>query len=122
MRRKFRDLAVGSLPMLTVSFMYLAPCMGTCLSIYEYTGNWHPLATRYRPDPNIVNDVAPEERWNYELLEAAGEEKFRAIVAEVKAMAHHIVNCEPSPLMICLHAEKKNPGLSDDGRGRVKCM
>jgi hypothetical protein len=49
------------------------------------------------PDSNIVNDVAPEERWHYELLEAAGEVKFRAIVADVEAMAQDIGNCEPSP-------------------------
>jgi len=45
-------------------------------------------------DPEIVNDIAPQARWKYELLEADGEAKFRPIiVAEVKAIAQDIGNC-----------------------------
>jgi hypothetical protein len=45
--------------------------------------------------------LRPETRWNHELLEAAGEAKFRSIVAEVKAMAQDIGNCELfSPLFL----------------------
>jgi hypothetical protein len=38
----------------------------------------------------MVNDVAPQDRWKYELLEADGEAKFRSIVADVKALAQAI--------------------------------
>lgn len=43
-------------------------------------------------DPDIIDDVAPQARRSYELLEPAGEIKFRSIVAEVKAMAQPIGN------------------------------
>ena len=46
--------------------------MGTRLSIYEYTkATGILLLPAVSPDPNIITDVAPEERWNYEMLEAA---------------------------------------------------
>jgi len=91
MRRMFRDLVFGILP---IPKFYGVSAMGTCLSIYECTKATRVLLPRaIAPDPKIVNDIAPQERWNYELLEASGEEKFKAIVAEVKAMAHNIVNC-----------------------------
>ena len=98
MRRMFRDLVFGVLP-LAIPKLYGVSAMGTCLSIYEYTKATRILLPHaITPDPNIIiNDVAPQERWNYELLEASGEEKFKAIVAEVKAMAVNIVNREPSP-------------------------
>lgn len=32
-----------------------------------------------------VNDTAPLSRWNYNILEPAGEQKFRTIVDEIMA-------------------------------------
>jgi hypothetical protein len=29
------------------------------------------------PDPDVINDVAPQAHWHYELLEPTGEAKFR---------------------------------------------
>lgn len=93
MRERFRDLVGPNLP---VPKLYGISAMGTCFSVYEYTKETSrltpPLIAR---DPDIINDVAPQARWNYELLEPAGEVKFRSIVAEVKAMAQGIGNCEP---------------------------
>ena len=95
---RFRDLVSGSLP---IPRLYGISAMGTCFSVYEYTKESRVLSPPLiAPDPNIVNDVAPEERWNYELLEATGEEKFRAIVADVKAMSQDMRNCEPFLLHI----------------------
>ncbi|KAK0243225.1 hypothetical protein EDD85DRAFT_878153, partial [Armillaria nabsnona] len=34
--------------------------------------------------PTRVSDTAPEKRWDYDVLDAEGEEKFRSIVEEVK--------------------------------------
>ncbi len=34
--------------------------------------------------PARVNDTTPEKRWDYEVLDAEGEEKFRSIVEEIK--------------------------------------
>jgi len=93
MRERFRDLVGPNLP---VPKLYGISAMGTCFSVYEYMKETSrltpPMIAR---DPDIINDVAPQARWNYELLEPAGEVKFRSIVAEVKAMAQAICNCEP---------------------------
>jgi hypothetical protein len=95
MRERFRDLVGPNLP---VPKLYGISAMGTCFSVYEYTKETGrltpPMIAR---DPDIINDVAPQTRWNYELLEPAGEVKFRSIVAEVKVMAQPIGNCEPCP-------------------------
>lgn len=32
-----------------------------------------------------INDTAPATRWNYDILEAAGEERFREMVEEITA-------------------------------------
>ena len=66
-----------------------ASAMGTRLSIYEYTKATNMLLPPgTTPDPNVVNDDAPQELWKYDLLEVAGEEKLKALVEEIKAMAH----------------------------------
>ncbi|KIL55705.1 hypothetical protein M378DRAFT_17704 [Amanita muscaria Koide BX008] len=67
--------------------------MGTCFSVYDYGKETNGVTPLSIPrDRDIVNDGAPEARWNYELLEADGEAKFRSIVVEVKAMARAIGN------------------------------
>ena len=34
--------------------------------------------------PTRVNDTAPETRWTYDILEPAGEQKFREMVEGIK--------------------------------------
>ena len=93
MRERFRDLVNPSLP---VPKLYGISAMGTCFSVYEYTKDTGRLTpSMIAPDPEIINDVAPQARWDYELLEPAGEVKFRSIVTEIKAVAQAIGNCEP---------------------------
>ncbi|KAI9451761.1 hypothetical protein BJY52DRAFT_86922 [Lactarius psammicola] len=91
MRRTFRDLVLGILP---IPKLYGVSAMGTCLSIYECTkATGVLLPPAITPDPKFIDvDDSPQERWNYDLLEASGEEKLREIVAEVKAMAQNIAN------------------------------
>lgn len=65
--------------------------MGTKLSFYHLD-----VVDVVTPDADIVpraiarqitrvNDTAPESRWNYDILEPAGEQKFRQVVDEIKA-------------------------------------
>ncbi|KAF9793408.1 hypothetical protein BJ322DRAFT_1207756 [Thelephora terrestris] len=42
------------------------------------------------PDADIVNDVAPENRWAFDLLSDEGEAKLREVVATVKAMVQNL--------------------------------
>ncbi|KIJ27500.1 hypothetical protein M422DRAFT_784871 [Sphaerobolus stellatus SS14] len=95
MRRKFRDFRSASLPL---PKLFGISALGTRFSVYEYIIETRALLPpSILPDPMTVNEVAPKERWNYELLEPAGEAKFREVVADVKAMAESIGNCEPLP-------------------------
>jgi hypothetical protein len=93
MRDRFRELGSLNLP---VTKLYGISAMGTCFSVYEYTKETNRVTPPSIPrDQDVIDDVAPESRWNYELLEADGEAKFRLIVAEVKAIAQVIGNCKP---------------------------
>jgi hypothetical protein len=47
-------------------------------------------------------DAIPVNRWNLNFLEKTGEEKFKEIVAEVKAMCEEITTCGPL-LIIFVH-------------------
>ena len=92
MRDRFRELGCPDQP---VPKIYGICAMGTCFAVYEYTQETNRVTPPSIPrDPDIVNDVAPPARWEYELLEADGEAKFRSIVAEVKAMAEAIEYCK----------------------------
>jgi len=84
MRERFLDFSSGSLPQ--TKFIGIS-AMGTRFAVYEYTPqdrNLVPSCTM--PHPDIVTDTAPKERWSYDIMEAAGEAIFRAIVAEIKTM------------------------------------
>ncbi|KAF8514939.1 hypothetical protein BU17DRAFT_94016 [Hysterangium stoloniferum] len=90
MRGRFRELGSPSLPM---PKLYGISAMGTCFSVYEYAKETNRVSPPLIPrDRDVVNDVAPQERWKYELLEVGGEAKFRSLVAELKAMAQGIGN------------------------------
>jgi len=88
MRDRFRELGCPDLP---VAKLYGICAMGTSFAVYEYTQETNRVSPPSTPrDPDVLNDVAPSARWEYELLEAGGEAKLRSIVAEVKAMAEAI--------------------------------
>ena len=55
--------------------------MGTRFSIYESTMENKLLPVRIIPDDRSLIDTAPKARWNYDILDPAGE-----VVEEVKAM------------------------------------
>ena len=69
-----------------IPVLYGISAMGPVLSIYKYdtvTGLMPPQIPR---DPIFVNDVAPKERWDCNILEDAGEQQLRGIVEKIKAM------------------------------------
>src|SRR5882762_7608301 len=100
MRDRFRELGSPNLP---IPKLYGISAMGTCFSVYEYTKETNRVAPSSIPrDPDTVNDVAPQARWKYELLEADGEAKFRSIVTEVKAIAQAIGKCKLFPRLFWL--------------------
>ncbi|KAG8937974.1 hypothetical protein FRC00_007021 [Tulasnella sp. 408] len=81
LRRRMRDL-VRDCPIPT---LYGVSAFGTCLCFYSLsTIPGSPIQPPPIPrDPEYVNDVAPEERWNEDVLEAGGETRLRQIVQEI---------------------------------------
>jgi hypothetical protein len=66
---------------------------GTRMAFYEYVPATNTLTPRaISPDPKCVNDVAPVERWGYDLLEADGIAQIRRVAEDVKAMCLAVNN------------------------------
>jgi hypothetical protein len=79
---------------LVIPKLYGISAMGTRFSVYEYNQETNMLLPpSIARDAMYVTDVAPAERWNYELLEDDGEKKMRELVVEVKAMCETIKAC-----------------------------
>lgn len=87
MRDRFRELNCPDHPLRKI---YGISVMGTRFAVYEYMRVTNRIAPPSIPrDPDIVNDVAPKARWEYDLLDPDGGAKFRSIVAKVKAIVEH---------------------------------
>ena len=83
MRDSFRDLrhnlVTPRLPGISV--------FGTRMAFYEYVAATNTLTPpAIVPDPDSLDDVAPAERWSYDLLEANGIAQMRQVAEDVKAM------------------------------------
>jgi hypothetical protein len=60
---------------------------GTRMAFYEYVAATNTLTLRaISPDPISLNDVAPAERWSYDLLEANGIAQMRQVTEDVRAI------------------------------------
>ncbi|KAH9168669.1 hypothetical protein EDB89DRAFT_1990501 [Lactarius sanguifluus] len=83
MRDHFRDLRHS----LVTPRLPGVSAFGTRMALYEYVvANNRITPGAITPDPNILNDVAPIERWNCDLLEDDGINRIRQVVQDVKAM------------------------------------
>lgn len=63
--------------------LHTVSAMGTKLCFYNKSRDGR-LAHRIPSDPEFVVDIAPRERWNYDVLEEEGVQKLQAIVEEIK--------------------------------------
>ena len=61
--------------------------VGTRLCFYTLNTRGEPIINpvSIQHDPVVVNDTAPVTRWAYDILEPAGEERFRDVVDDIKA-------------------------------------
>jgi hypothetical protein len=60
---------------------------GTRMAFYEYVvANNRVTPRAITPDPDFLNDVAPVEQWNCNLLEDKGNNRMRQVVQDVKAV------------------------------------
>jgi hypothetical protein len=74
--------------------LYGISAMGTKFAIYKYEKESTSVTPLLIPrDPSgRINDTAPEVWWEFELMEPAGEQAFRDVVAEIKSMALDLQN------------------------------
>ncbi|KAF9478776.1 hypothetical protein BDN70DRAFT_859523 [Pholiota conissans] len=85
-RIRMRDI-FGSCPLET---LHGVSAFGTKLCFYSiHTRDKHPAIMPFGipSDPVRLNDTAPASRWDCDILELAGEERFRAVVEEIKAVS-----------------------------------
>lgn len=84
MRDRFLEFSSESL---SIPKLYGLSALGTRFSVYEYDKTTRRLTPpRIPPDTTILNDTAPRERWNYDIMEDLGEAKLVEIVQEIKQM------------------------------------
>lgn len=85
---QIRDRFLDFTGNVAIPTLYGISAFGTRFSVYEYTSETRSL-TPYRipPHPLILTDTAPQERWNYDVMESEGEARFMEIVTEIKKMA-----------------------------------
>ena len=66
---------------------------GTRFCVYTFTTKTRILELNLIVvDAHITNDIAPENRWAFDLLSDKGEAKLREVVTAVKAMAVNFKN------------------------------
>jgi hypothetical protein len=83
MRERFEALA----DQLIIPTLYGISALGTRLCVYTYDKETAVLQPeRIGEDTKRVNDRAPANRWNMDVMTSAGEERIRELVAHVKAM------------------------------------
>ena len=89
MRDRFRDLR----PNIVTPRLPAISAFGTRVAFYEYI----PATRGVTPpaiaaDPMFLEDIAPADRWNYDLLEADGIARMRQVAQDVRAMCQALDN------------------------------
>ncbi|KAH9012883.1 hypothetical protein EDB84DRAFT_1534531 [Lactarius hengduanensis] len=81
MRKRMRDLA----PACPLEILNGVSAFGTRLSFYTYDKQTRVIIpARISLHPHMETDTAPLDRWDYNLLEDEGAERFQNLVSEIK--------------------------------------
>jgi len=89
MRNRFRDLRAN----LVTPHLPAISAFGTRVAFYEYIAATNAVTPpAIAADPIFLNDVAPADRWNYDLLEADGIARMRQVAQDVRAMCQALDN------------------------------
>ena len=74
---------------LAIDKLYGLSAMGAHFAVYEYDRATNRLRPAQIPaDPEVMLDVAPKERWQFDLLSEVGSAKLAGLVDEVKEMCN----------------------------------
>lgn len=80
MRKRMGDLA----PACPLDILCGVSAFGTQLSFYTYDKQTRILPVRIHPHPELETDTAPLNRWDCDILEDEGAQRFQYLVAEIK--------------------------------------
>ncbi len=80
MRKRTKDLA----PNCPLDTLHGVSAFGTRLSLYSYDKQTRIIPKRVLPDRERETDCAPQSRWDCDILEDEGGQRFQDIVAEIK--------------------------------------
>jgi hypothetical protein len=84
MRERVLDFTAASIP---IPKLYGISALGTRFCVYKYTPASRALTPpRIVPDPELVTDTAPKERWDLDFLEPQGEVRLKEVVLHIKEM------------------------------------
>ena len=88
MRDRFREFASGSIP--TPKLVGISS-FGTQLCVYTFTSETRTLEPALiTADAHVLNDVAPQNRWAFDMLDEEGEKRLREVVVAAKSMAANL--------------------------------
>ena len=88
MRDRFRKFLSDSTPMPKLIGI---SSFGTQLCVYTFTTETRTLKPNLiMADARIINDIVPEDRWAFDVLNDEGEAKLREVVTAVKSMAANL--------------------------------
>jgi hypothetical protein len=72
---------------LSIPKLYGISALGTKICLYKYEVDAQVLfPERIERDPELINDTAPIDRWDFNVLEEDGERRLRELVSEIKQM------------------------------------
>jgi hypothetical protein len=88
MRDRFREFASGSIPM---PMLIGISSFGTQFCVYTFTSEtWTLKPALISADAHIVNDVALQNRWAFNMLDEEGETRLREVVVSTKSMVANL--------------------------------
>ena len=84
---QMRDRLVDLIPNMITSRLLGISAFGTRLAFYKYDAADNSLTPPLIfPHPVYLNELAPAERWSYDVLEPEGIAQIRKVVEDVKSM------------------------------------
>lgn len=94
--KQLRDWFLDTHSQIQIPVLHAISAFGTKIAFFQY----HKDTRRVIPtcvlveDPDALSDAAPLHWWDNELLQQAGANKFREVVAEVMDMAEDLGNAD----------------------------
>ena len=84
-----------------IPVLYGVSAIGTKLCLYKYTKDTQELEPAPIPGhATRMVDMAPRDRWDFDVLTPEGKRKFRGVIGDVKRMCEQIEQGWPRYLIV----------------------